>query len=84
MHAREVATSMCAQLCRCYDLQFLDGSVSLIAVRLARMPEGALRIRRVYQFEYSRGGYDREKGRLSLVGARLDRVEFDHPLSGAI
>ena len=80
MHAREVATSMCAQLCTSHDLQFLDGSVSLVALRLARSPEGPLRIRRVYQFEYSRAGYDREKGRLSLLGARIDRLEFEHPL----
>lgn len=79
MRAREVATAMCARLCMSHDLQFLDGSVSLVALRLARTPEGRLRFARVYQFEYSLAGYDREKGRLGLLGARIVHLEFDPP-----
>lgn len=82
MRAREVATAMCAKLCMSHDLQFLDGSVSLVALRLARTPEGPLRIARVYQFEYSRAGYDREKARLGLLGARIVHLEFDDPPPG--
>ena len=82
MRAREVATTVCVQVCRSHDLQFLDGSVSLVAVRLARAPDGRLALRRVYQFEFSRGGYTRERGRVRLVGSQLDGLEFELPPPG--
>lgn len=82
MRAREVATTICAEVCAGHELQFLDGSVSLVAIRLARSTDGRLALRRVYQFEFSRGGYNRERGRIWLVGSRVDRLEFEHPLPG--
>lgn len=78
MRARESAVAACAQACKAYEVQLLDGTVALGALNLRKTPEG-LRFRRVYQFAFSRSGVDRANGRITLVGSQVEVIYFDPP-----
>ena len=68
LRARERAAAVCRRLCESYDLQFLDDTVALSAVRPMRTPRGSLALRRVYTFDFSRDGAGRESGSVTLLG----------------
>lgn len=69
--AAETATWLGQQACARAGVQWLDFSVHLVAMRLARGPDGWLGLERHYRFEYSSGGEDRHAGRIVLHGRRL-------------
>lgn len=74
MRARETATAVSRQVCRAYDVQFLDETVALRALGLKRGISGRLQLRRVYQFEYSTDGRDRCPGSITLTGVQVDAI----------
>ncbi|HQO29217.1 MAG TPA: DUF3301 domain-containing protein [Accumulibacter sp.] len=49
----------------------LDETVALAELRAVRDDDGCLRLRRVYQFEYSDTGDNRRVGRVTLIGSEL-------------
>lgn len=69
--AAETATWLGRQACERAGVQWLDHSVHLVGMRLARGPDGWLGLERQYRFEYSSGGEDRRAGRIVLHGRRL-------------
>jgi hypothetical protein len=69
--AAETATWLGRQACARAGVQWLDHSVHLVTMRLARGPDGWLGLERHYRFEYSSGGEDRRAGRIVLHGRRL-------------
>ena len=69
--AAETATWLGQQACARAGVQWLDHSVHLVALRLARGPDGWLGLERQFRFEYSTGGEDRHAGRIVLHGRRL-------------
>ncbi len=73
LRCRERAIRVCREACRRYDLQLLDETVSVTALRPAWTRAGP-RIRRVYQFEVSADGLNREVGTVALTGTRVDGV----------
>ena len=79
LKARERMVQACARLCRELKLQFLDETVSLTSLSLARGPHGWLEFTRVYGFEFSGTGQDRWHGRAVLAGRRVLSVQLDHP-----
>ena len=74
-HAREVATEVCRKACRAYDVQMLDGTVGLNSMGLSRL-YGGVRLRRCYSFHFSRDGFSRENGSITMVGNEVETIYF--------
>jgi hypothetical protein len=71
MHAREAALEAGRRACESASVQFLDWTVAVVKMRLDRSTDGRLRIKRVYEFEFSDNGDNRLKGSITLLGSRL-------------
>ena len=71
LKVREAAVRAAKEVCRAEDLLFLDDTVAISALRLARDGDGRLRIQRAYEFEYSDTGNNRRKGSLVMLGHQL-------------
>lgn len=82
MRVREIAVNIAKNICERNEVQFLDDTVSLNAIGLGRDVRGQLRIRRVYQFEFSDDGTNRRKGYILMLGTQHEalRMERDEPL----
>lgn len=79
LQARDRMLQTCARLCRELKLQFLDETVALTHIRLARSARGWPEFVRIYSFEFSGTGQDRWTGRATLAGRRVLSVQIDHP-----
>ena len=79
LRARDRMLQTCARLCRELKLQFLDETVVLTRIRLARSTRGWPEFIRIYSFEFSGTGQDRWTGRATLAGRRVLSVQLDHP-----
>lgn len=77
--ARELAIGICKRASEKYGVQFLDESVELKRLGL-RWPSEGIRIRRVYQFEFSRDGMQRVTGSLALVGINLEFFDLEYSI----
>ena len=73
--AREIAIAICQAGSERYGLQLLDDSVVLRKLGL-RWPNEGLRIRRQFRFDFSREGYERHSGSITLVGIKLENIDF--------
>ncbi len=71
MRAREAALDAGRRACAAEGVQLLDWTVMLKQMRLGRDDEGRLRVRRVYEFEFSDTGDNRIKGSITLLGREL-------------
>jgi Protein of unknown function (DUF3301) len=76
MRAREAALDMGRRGCAAEGVQFLDWTVSLRRMRLARDEEGRLRILRTYDFEFSVSGDDRSRGSVTLLGPNVQVLDL--------
>jgi hypothetical protein len=74
LSAREVALRHGRRVCQEEGLQLLDETVAVSSLRLARDEAGQLRVKRVYDFEYSDTGNNRRKGQLELLGRELTMI----------
>ncbi len=72
LRARETAIAVCRRLCRSYELQLLDDTVALCSLRPARSRRFGLALRRVYTFDFSRDGTDRESGSVTIFEGQLE------------
>lgn len=79
LQAREAANARMRAACRERGYLFLDDTVALERLRPARGDDGRVRLRRVYRFEYSETGHDREPGRVTMLGAVVERVDVGRP-----
>ncbi|HSH85067.1 MAG TPA: DUF3301 domain-containing protein [Guyparkeria sp.] len=59
------------------EVQFLDQSVSLRRMGLARDDRGWPQLTRRFGFEFSRSGFDRFRGHVDFIGDRVAEVELD-------
>jgi hypothetical protein len=71
MRAREVALDAGRRACEAENVQFLDWTVAVASIRIARAADGRIRLRRVYQFEFSDTGDNRLGGSITLLGTQL-------------
>ena len=71
MRAREAALDAGRRACTAEGVQLLDWTVMLNQTRLGRDDEGRLRVKRVYEFEFSDTGNNRIKGSITLLGQEL-------------
>jgi hypothetical protein len=76
MRAREVALDIGRRSCAAEGVQFLDWTVSLRRMRLARDEDGRLRILRTYDFEFSESGDDRSRGSVTLLGRSVQVLDL--------
>ncbi|UCH46923.1 MAG: DUF3301 domain-containing protein [Betaproteobacteria bacterium] len=84
MRAREVALDAGRRACEAESVQFLDWTVAVASIRIARAADGRIRLRRIYNFEFSDTGNNRLKGSITLLGTSVLSVhlspgERSHP-----
>lgn len=77
LRVREHALAAGRLACMKNGMQFLDDSVALQKITLARNTHGQLRFARRYRFEFSRSGNDREVGWIHTLGEQVETVEMD-------
>lgn len=81
LRARERAVRAGRAACERHGLQFLDDTVSISALRLARDDEGRLRVARTYTFEFSDTGNNRLRGTVLMRGTELQDLQLEpYPL----
>lgn len=71
LKARDTAVKAARNACTTEGLLLLDDTVAIASLKPARDAEGQLKLRRVYEFEYSDTGNNRRKGSIILQGARV-------------
>jgi hypothetical protein len=71
LKVREAAVRAAKEVCAAEGLLFLDDTVAIAGLRLARDADGQVRLQRAYDFEYSDTGDNRRKGNLVMLGHRL-------------
>ena len=76
MRAREAALDAGRRACEAESVQFLDWTVAVATIRIARAADGRIRLRRVYNFEFSDTGNNRLKGSIMLLGTQLLSVHL--------
>jgi len=74
--AREIGTACARKACRNENLQLLDETVALCALKIARNPRGSLCLQRSYAFEFSLTGNERLTGHVVLCGHELQMLDF--------
>lgn len=77
MNARERAVLAATRACNGVNVQLLDQTVALESLKPARNHAGHFVWRRVYGFEYSIQGVERQRGRAILRGRVLEQVQLD-------
>ena len=79
----EIAVERARSQCNLNEVQFLDGTVSLENIKLARDEDGRLAFKRTYAFEYSSTGNNRQPGSIIMLGQVVQLLNFSSPLAGA-
>ena len=74
LRAREEAIRASRAACKVHGHQFLDDTVSLARLGVARGVQGWPLLRRTYEFEFSVDGFDRIVGSVTLFGTRVESV----------
>ena len=77
MRSRETAVRHARNACNRYELQLLDETVALQKLTLRRDPEGRVKFRRRYTFDFSPGDDLRRSGWLEMLGPRLTNIELE-------
>ncbi|MFN3544374.1 MAG: DUF3301 domain-containing protein [Thiobacillus sp.] len=77
LQAREQAIAVIRRACQESGLQFLDDSVALRRLRLARNGEGQVQFQRDFHFEFSDTGDNRRPGLVRMLGERVEWVSLD-------
>lgn len=80
LKAREAANVAIRETCRQHGLMFLDDTVGLAGLKPARDAQGHAVLRRVYRFEYSETGHNRQAGTITLLGAHVLAVAVTVPV----
>lgn len=71
LKAREAAVGASRAACQAEGFLFLDDTVAIESVWAVRDEEGHLKVRRVYGFEYSDTGNNRQKGSVTVIGSKV-------------
>jgi hypothetical protein len=79
LQVRELAVAAAKAACVSENLLLLDDTVAIARIGVGRDGDGGLRLRRVYSFEYSGTGNDRNAGSIVLLGSRVLVIKLDLP-----
>lgn len=71
LKARDAAIAATRRACETESLLLLDDTVAIASLKPDRDAEGHLKLRRVYEFEYSDTGNNRRKGSVVIQGYRI-------------
>lgn len=77
LRVREHALAAGRLACRRAGVQFLDDTVALKRISLARNTLGHLRFARLYRFEFSSTGDNRQSGSIRTLGEHVETVVLD-------
>ncbi|MBL8251655.1 MAG: DUF3301 domain-containing protein [Candidatus Competibacter sp.] len=75
--AREQARAASARACRQSGVQLLDDTVALERLWWRRDRDGRLRLERLYVFEFTDTGHNRQVGSVLLVGWRVEVLQME-------
>jgi hypothetical protein len=76
LRARELATNTCRRACRSYEVQLLDGTVSFGNISFRRRNSGGMELVRMYVFNFSYDGTDRQAGNIVVVRRQVETIYF--------
>ncbi len=76
LRVREIAIALAKDFCAKENVQFLDGAVAAVSIRLKRDRRGRLVIARNYQFEFTDTGDNRLKGTIMMLGHALETMHL--------
>ena len=79
LKTRELAVSAVRAACNGDGVLLLDDTVAIARVGLGRDDEGILRLRRIYGFEFSDTGNDRNSGSIVMLGQQVLVVNLNLP-----
>jgi hypothetical protein len=71
LKVREAAVRSARDACAAENLLFLDDTVGIASLKLARDDAGHVKLQRAYDFEYSDTGNNRIKGSIVMLGSRM-------------
>ena len=77
LRVREHALAAGRLACTKIGVQFLDDTVALMRLSVARNALGQLRFARLYRFEFSSTGDNRQAGSIRTLGEHVEAVEMD-------
>jgi hypothetical protein len=80
LKTREIGIRAGRAACAAEDLLFLDDTVAIESIRPVRDEDGRIKLRRVYNFEYSDTGDNRRKGNVMLLGHQVVMFHIETPL----
>jgi hypothetical protein len=80
LRTRETATSISRKACDSHGVQFLDQTVALRRLGLRWLRSG-LKIRRLYEFDYSLEGRGRMTGYIIMLGQQAETLRIDLPVA---
>ena len=75
--SRELAVRAARSACAQSGAQFLDGTVSLVALRLCRKSSGSMALCRAYSFDFSLDGEQRRSGAVSMQAQAIVDLVLD-------
>ena len=77
LRSRDLAIRTARETCRSQDLQFLDGTATLRQIRPYYSRNKGPGIRRIFSFDYSDNGIDRQSGCIIMENAHVSAVLLD-------
>ncbi|MES9992363.1 MAG: DUF3301 domain-containing protein [Candidatus Thiodiazotropha sp.] len=78
LRVREIAIQISRKACHSHGVQFLDQTVALHRLGIRWLRSG-LKLRRVYEFDYSLEGSGRRTGYLVMLGTENVSLHIDLP-----
>ena len=74
--SQEAAKIICRQICQQFNLQLLDDTIALVRIRWQRSNRGWLQLQRIYEFEFSDSGNNRQRGVIMMRGMVMEMLEL--------
>lgn len=76
LNKRDIAVAAGKGAAERFGLQFLDDTVAISRLWLARDAQGRSRLQRTYSFEVSDTGADRLPCRITILGSRITAIDI--------
>ena len=77
LRCRDLAVHTARAICRNHGLQFLDGTASLREIRPGYSRAVGAGIKRIYSFDYSENGIERDRGFIIMWNSHIITVLLD-------
>ena len=71
LNVREIAVRAARDACSAEGLLFLDDTVGIASLKLARDGDGHVQLQRAYDFEFSDTGNNRLRGSVVMLGKKV-------------